>query len=386
MSSLGTVARRPKDRRAQILEAAAGLFAERGFAAVGVDEIAAAVGVSGSALYRHFPGKDALLEAVVVSTAELLAARTFDADVTTDQLVAEAVAFAVHHPARLGTYLRERPRLTGSADRQVVALEERIMASWSDQLRAAVPDLDDRRVIIRRQATIGALSAAALRSRPDHEATAARALLTPSIHALVTAAPVAELPPPPPRGWEPPVSRRDQLLGAAVALFRQRGFHGVGIDEIGEAVGVTGSAVYRHFASKADILVDAYDRAGARVLAGTDEALDQARSPAAALEGLIAAYVRVAIDNRDLIVVTSREGAALPAEERPRFARCGRVLRDTWVAVVAEALPHLSDAEARLLVATALALINSAAASTVHEDRLSREVAAIALAYMRGEA
>lgn len=53
-------------RREQILREAARLFAERGFHGVGVDEIGAAVGISGPGLYRHFAGKDAMLAELLV--------------------------------------------------------------------------------------------------------------------------------------------------------------------------------------------------------------------------------------------------------------------------------------------------------------------------------
>jgi AcrR family transcriptional regulator len=48
-------------RQQRILEAAAQLFFERGFAAVGVDEIGQRAGVTGPAIYRHFSGKDEIL-------------------------------------------------------------------------------------------------------------------------------------------------------------------------------------------------------------------------------------------------------------------------------------------------------------------------------------
>lgn len=59
-------------RREQILREAALLFAERGFHGVGVDEIGAAVGISGPGLYRHFPGKDAMLSELLVGISERL--------------------------------------------------------------------------------------------------------------------------------------------------------------------------------------------------------------------------------------------------------------------------------------------------------------------------
>lgn len=54
-------ARRPSDRGAQIVTAAATLFRKRGFVNVSMKDVAAEVGVTAPAIYRHFPGKDALL-------------------------------------------------------------------------------------------------------------------------------------------------------------------------------------------------------------------------------------------------------------------------------------------------------------------------------------
>ncbi|EFV15098.2 TetR/AcrR family transcriptional regulator [Segniliparus rugosus] len=51
-------------RREQLLGAASELFLARGFASVGVDELGAAVGISGPSVYRHFPDKQAVLAAV----------------------------------------------------------------------------------------------------------------------------------------------------------------------------------------------------------------------------------------------------------------------------------------------------------------------------------
>ena len=51
---------RPRNRRALIAQAAGRAFSERGYHAVGMDDIAASVGITAAALYRHFPNKYAL--------------------------------------------------------------------------------------------------------------------------------------------------------------------------------------------------------------------------------------------------------------------------------------------------------------------------------------
>ncbi len=52
--------RAKSDRRSQLVAAAERLVAERGFLAVRLEDIGSAVGVSGPAIYRHFPNKEAL--------------------------------------------------------------------------------------------------------------------------------------------------------------------------------------------------------------------------------------------------------------------------------------------------------------------------------------
>ncbi|MFT4085567.1 MAG: TetR/AcrR family transcriptional regulator [Gordonia sp. (in: high G+C Gram-positive bacteria)] len=52
------------DRRDEILDAAAAQFAQRGFSSTGMDDIGAAVGITGPSVYKHFPSKDAILVAI----------------------------------------------------------------------------------------------------------------------------------------------------------------------------------------------------------------------------------------------------------------------------------------------------------------------------------
>ena len=90
------------DRRQRYLDAAAELFAVRGYAGVGVEELGAAAGVSGPALYRHFRGKEDVLAELLVTASERLLggarqalARGADPRATLADLVAFHADFAL---------------------------------------------------------------------------------------------------------------------------------------------------------------------------------------------------------------------------------------------------------------------------------------------------
>jgi|SRR5215472_910157 len=60
---------------------------------------------------------------------------------------------------------------------------------------------------------------------------------------------------------------RERLLRAAAEVFGERGYDGTRVADIAAAAGVSNGAMYAHFASKADLLVDALRTHGRRLLA-----------------------------------------------------------------------------------------------------------------------
>ena len=133
--------------------------------------------------------------------------------------------------------------------------------------------------------------------------------------------------------------RRAQILATAAELFAHRGFHGVSIDELGAAVGVSGPGLYRYFPSKdamlSEMLVGISERLlaeGTRRIAGTD-------GPAAALRALIGWHVEFALTEPALITVQERNLAHLPAADRHRVRQLQRRYVETWVDVLLRVLP-----------------------------------------------
>src|SRR5439155_2043645 len=115
--------------------------------------------------------------------------------------------------------------------------------------------------------------------------------------------------------------RRERLLNAAAKLVAERGFHSVGIIEIGAAAGVTGSAIYRHFKSKGDLLVALFERVIDNLVDGAEAALAGSASPADVLDTLVRGHVDFALRDRAIIAVYEQEVPNLPADDRRRLRR-----------------------------------------------------------------
>jgi AcrR family transcriptional regulator len=68
--SVTTRSARSTERREEVVAAAARIFAERGYAAVGMRDVAEAVGIRGASLYHHFASKEDILYAICLTVTE----------------------------------------------------------------------------------------------------------------------------------------------------------------------------------------------------------------------------------------------------------------------------------------------------------------------------
>ena len=115
--------------------------------------------------------------------------------------------------------------------------------------------------------------------------------------------------------------RHEQLLDATAELVAERGFHAVGIVDIGAAAGVSGSAIYRHFRNKQELLVALIERVVDELLSGARGVVDGAVDASAALDALVHAHVAFALRDRAIIKVYSQEIDQLPEADRGRLRR-----------------------------------------------------------------
>lgn len=177
--------------------------------------------------------------------------------------------------------------------------------------------------------------------------------------------------------------RKEQLAGVAADLFRQRGYHAVGIGDIASAAGITGPAVYRHFTNKQDILahvllsgVDTLAETVARILATPAE-------PPARMAALTDALARLAVERRDAVALWRWLGRHLDQERQAEVRRRGEAPMALWIAELRRRRPELPAADSELLCTAAMGVFASVAdhsttlAKTRHVDLLRRLAGAV---------
>ncbi|PPJ33518.1 TetR family transcriptional regulator [Nocardia nova] len=355
------VRRRPKDRKAQIVRAASRAFSERGFHPVGVNEIAAEVGISGPALYRHFRSKYALLVAATEGGAQLL----LDAAQATDDpglapeariitLIRTLAAHVVDVRREGGLYRWERRYLEGDDRRRIRLIYDELQATVESAIAEVHPDVDPNDVAI-----IGTGMLSTIGSITLHRAALPRATLVDLLQDICWSILHTELPPAPPRpAAEIPVrglpqsSKRERLLTEAIRSFGRQGYHEASIEEIGAAVGINASSVYRYFPSKSELLAAAFHRTGERIAIANAEALAEASSRADAALRIADRFARVNFAMPEILPVYFAEFSNLPAAEQRRLLAVQRQNVLEWASLLDD-----EPTEARFRVHAAIAQV-----------------------------
>jgi AcrR family transcriptional regulator len=160
-----------------------------------------------------------------------------------------------------------------------------------------------------------------------------------------------------------PANRAEEILDAATALFAERGYAEVSIDDIGAAVGIAGPSVYNHFPSKQDILLDAMTGATAGLRAALEEAKEQGRDAADVLRRLSDHYVDLTLDHPGWVGTMITELVHLPGAVRGQDMRAvQRAFIQDWVELARANNPEAGDPiVARVKVQAAQMMANDAA-------------------------
>jgi AcrR family transcriptional regulator len=177
--------RRKSDRRVQLLSSAERLFAERGFLAVRLEDIGAAAGVSGPAIYRHFPNKESLLVELLVGISTRLLAgarevrsREADAAAALNGLIDFHLDFALCEPDLIRIQDRDLAHLPAAAQRQVRRAQRQYVEVWVGVLRELETTLAEADARLMAHAVFGLLNSTPHSLKPaDGRAARSRSVM-----------------------------------------------------------------------------------------------------------------------------------------------------------------------------------------------------------------
>lgn len=351
------------DRKRQLVDSAASLFVQRGYAQVSVADIARAAGVTAPSVYRHFDDKQSLLAAAVLAGVDDLEACTDRVlrdgnDAVT--LISTVCALAVESPQTASLWRWTSNYLTVEQNKQVALRIREVIGQWAAAILTGRDDLTEREAVqlawailsVSGSLTVHHTRMSSVRAREEIEKLVRRLLvLSPS-----TAPPLATAPEP----TGTTRSRRDEILDAAAALFAARGYSDVGVDEIGGAVGIAGPSVYKHFPSKMAILVAIGYRSGARLEAAVMAAYGATNDPAKLLATIVDSYVEVITSTPDLSVSFNNSPVLAGQPGATELLDIQRRYVARWIDLLIEVDPELKRDQGAVAVHAALSIVNDA--------------------------
>ena len=364
--SVGRPARgtRPANRRQLIVAAAAELFSRKGYAGVGMGDVAEAVAIGPSALYRHFRSKQDLLAAVVGAALKTLddAIAVAENDQSSD-VAATVAAVVLRHRGAGVLWQREARQLSGADRAKFRAAVEQLASRFAALIRARRPGLGASEADLLAWSGLAVATSVSLHSLvlPEPEfSTLLGALIGTVLDSAI------QLPTSPPArspmaGSLRTQSRREAILTEATKLFAAKGFAGVSTEDIGAAVGISGPSVYNHFAAKSDILVAAMLRGDEwlrmdmhRVFAAASDARD-------GLNRLLGSYCAFVVDNPHLVQVLVSEAEHLPEPQRHRTRAAQHAYIAEWVGLLRAVHPQWDAVRARIRVQAVQTMMNDIA-------------------------
>ncbi|CAN5352075.1 TetR/AcrR family transcriptional regulator [soil metagenome] len=374
---------RPRDRRQTILTTAAELFAVRGFHNVSTGDIADAVGISASALYRHVENKRDLLEQAVAVTFEPINLVLRDAAPTDIDGAIRILAEQFGDRRYAGPLWSRETRNLGDEARARVRTQ-------FFEVRDSLADLldDEGQAGGREDAQTRAMAVIAVLTSPGYHGTPLApdkmmALIGDLAGTLARTPIPRSLTKPSPRftgGGVPPASRQAVILDAATRLFSERGYQTVTMQDIGESMGVTGAGLYRHYDTKGELLTAIVTRGAEALHLDLSRSLAAASDPAEALELTVASYAEFGISHRELLRVLVTEIPNIPEPSRQQLLRAHRTYAEQWMALLASARPHLGATGVAFRVHSALTVVNDFSRTRRSAERADAATAVTALA------
>lgn len=358
--------KRPRDRKKTILSTATKLFIAQGYHQVSMADIAETVGVTPTALYRHYRNKEELLDQVLLAAATAMRDTVLsvaDPDALLRTLAGLAYSARGVHPL-LRREVRHLPVARQRAVAEIVIETVRAIGRAVAQLR---PDLC--RYHVRFLAwciawTMGSVSYHRV-ELPEREGTE---LLSALAHDVIGALPVTK---PYPQliaagdaerlvQADASGERREELVAAATQLFSEQGYTATTIEDVAARAGMVGPSIYHYFPRKSDLLKVILDRCARWIDGYMSRAMLESGTPEEIVRSMMRYYVEFSVTHPGLTAVAATEPMHLAHEINA--SRTRDIQRDgviSWATLLQYSKPGMSRAEARLRVIAATTVVNN---------------------------
>jgi AcrR family transcriptional regulator len=354
---------RPANRRELILSAAADLFYTRGYANVGMNDIAEAVAVGPSALYRHFPSKQKLLEAVVNDSLDA-SALVLDAMPHERYAIARSIATDAIQHRRAGVLWRREARHIPEVDAALRSRAREFIGQISSLLAEGRPDLGLAERTLLAHCLVGAANSVSFHNLQLPEKKFIDILA--DILRVIVDSPIpapARVPRDTGQTALHTVSKREALLAGAGELFARHGYANVSMEQIGAHAGLTAASVYTYFPHKDEILELTLMRTTEWLRIDLTRVLAAAPGPTEALLRLLYSYCEFVFDYPEWVHLLISEVVHLgdPARSRLREAQTDYIA--DWSQLVSLLDPDALPIEINIRVHATLSMMNDVAMS-----------------------
>lgn len=355
---------RPDNRKELIRRSSAELFYQHGFAMVSMNQIARAVSIGPSALYRHFASKQELLAAVIEASVDEVnaalketsrqGAGSIDWD---DAFVTMAL-----DTRSVGVLWQREARHLPAEERVKLATSLRqIRHQIRQSIQLNHPETEQRSGLITRAVLSICLSLS------YHHVSLPRIEFEALLKQMVFSVLAVEYPANPlangvdrqPRNVARKPSRtQEKLVVAASKLFAQHGFAQTSLVEIAAEVGISEPSIYHHFPSKLDLLFEVMQHGNDALQKGRAAALAVPGSPESLLRRLATSYLDIVAAEQAFITLLVTELGNLDEPRQVVIVAQQRAYLNQWFDLLLKIKPSMQRDEARIRVHAVLTVVN----------------------------
>jgi TetR/AcrR family transcriptional regulator, cholesterol catabolism regulator len=133
-------------------------------------------------------------------------------------------------------------------------------------------------------------------------------------------------------------NRKDIIVKAGAAIFREKGFGAASMRDLAETLGIEAASLYNHIRSKNEILESICFNIANRFNTQLDEIEASTLTPVKRIEAILRFHIQQMIENHEEVIVSDREWKHLDEPYLSNFHNQRRNYRKRFAAIIEEAI------------------------------------------------